>query len=81
MNQKRIQRFNIAVQHALLDVHLVVSRKDGCFGIEQCRRIKAQYPQALLYSGGGLHTAADVDALIESGCDRFLVATGVYPQN
>ena len=64
----------------VLDLAFVGTRR-GPATLEQCRRIKAQYPQALLYSGGGLHTAADVDALIESGCDRFLVATGVYPQN
>lgn len=79
-NQAGIRRF------LLLDLSSVGS-KNGPTTVESCNRIitslrdlRCNY-DPLIYSGGGIRSDEDVRTLNQSGCDRFLLATALYPQS
>lgn len=44
-----------------------------------CSRVKNVAPKLAIYSGGGIRTIADAQALFDAGCDRCLVATALHP--
>ncbi len=54
-----------------------VGTASGPSTMEICRRIKRLAPSLSVFSGGGVRTAQDVEALIDAGCDRCLVATAL----
>ena len=63
----------------VLDLASVGARSGPTTG-DLCRRLKQHWPDASIYSGGGLRSAEDVHDLRQHGCDRCLVATALYPQ-
>ena len=61
----------------ILDLAQVGTDSGGATGMI-CRRIKKQFPEMNLYSGGGLRRAEDARRLQQSGCDYWLVATALH---
>ena len=55
-----------------------VGRGNGPTMIDACRLIKSISPDWELYSGGGIRDDKDVSRLVDSGCDRCLVATALH---
>lgn len=45
----------------------------------KCKQIHEQAPTLSIITGGGVRQAADVQRLCESGVDKVLVATALYP--
>ena len=43
-----------------------------------CQRIRAENPNAIIYSGGGIRDLSDVERLEASGCNRYLVASALF---
>ncbi|WP_160148096.1 HisA/HisF-related TIM barrel protein [Rubripirellula obstinata] len=78
-NQAGIRRF------LLLDLSSVGS-KNGPATVDSCKRIFTSLRglrdscDPLIYSGGGIRSDEDVRALSRSGCNRFLLATALYPR-
>ena len=58
-----------------------VGTSGGPATLDACRQVKAMWPHALIYSGGGIRSADDVRRLQEAGCDHCLVATALHPSS
>ncbi|MGB7347169.1 MAG: HisA/HisF-related TIM barrel protein [Pirellulaceae bacterium] len=58
----------------VLDV-ATVGTGNAIGSLDCCRRAKETVPESHIYSGGGIASVKDVDALIAAGCDNCLVAT------
>lgn len=58
-----------------------VGTAGGIVTAELCQRVKSMAPHLTVYSGGGIRSAADIEALSTSGCDRFLTATALFPDD
>lgn len=43
-----------------------------------CRDLRIDYPDVEIISGGGIRSAADVQTLLDAGCDRVLVASALH---
>ena len=54
-----------------------VGTSNAAVATDLCRRIRAAAPDAVIYSGGGIKTAADVSMLQVAGCNGCLVATAL----
>lgn len=59
-----------------LDISAVGTRR-GPVGAALCRRIRQQFPDVQLISGGGVRDAGDVRTLLAAGCDAVLAATAL----
>lgn len=55
-----------------------VGVSEGPKTLDVCQEIHRSYPEFILYSGAGVRDGADVQAFIDAGCDRCLVATALY---
>jgi len=44
-----------------------------------CRRTSAAFPDHCITAGGGIRNTDDVEKLRQCGCNRFLVATALFP--
>ena len=44
-----------------------------------CQKIRREFPDIVLYSGGGIRNDQDIESLTCDGCNRFLVATSAHP--
>ncbi len=55
-----------------------VGTGDSAAAVKQCRKLKSIDATFRLYSGGGIRSGDDVQALRNAGCDRFLVATALH---
>ncbi len=60
----------------MLDLESVGTSR-GAATLKTCERVRQRIPEAVLYSGGGIRSAADVHQLTDAGCDRCLVATAL----
>lgn len=61
----------------VLDLSYVGTRR-GAGTASACHAIAQHWPNVELISGGGIRDAADVQLLLDSGCDRVLVATALH---
>jgi phosphoribosylformimino-5-aminoimidazole carboxamide ribotide isomerase len=57
---------------------VAVGRSTGPVTHTICQMVKRQSPTWIVYSGGGVRSARDVQSLLDAGCDRCLVATALH---
>lgn len=57
-----------------------VGTRSGPATESRCRAIIDRFPNAILYSGGGIRHADDVRSLNQGGCRYSLVATALHPE-
>lgn len=74
---------DLADQHGVtrflpLDLQSVGSR-EGVALVDVITEIRSANPGATIYSGGGIRHEVDVQRLREVGCNRFLIATALFP--
>ncbi|MDA9778712.1 HisA/HisF-related TIM barrel protein [Rubripirellula sp.] len=62
----------------VLDVATVGTQR-GVSTVGICRQIRSQWPTMRICTGGGVRFDADVDLLIDAGCDGVLAATSLFP--
>lgn len=61
----------------VLDLSYVGTNR-GAGTIRSCETISRHWPSMQLISGGGVRKAADVELLLNAGCERVLVATALH---
>jgi len=61
----------------VLDLSFVGTSR-GAGTANTCQAIHQHWPDMELISGGGVRDGADVQTLLDSGCDRVLVATALH---
>ena len=61
----------------VLDLSFVGTSR-GVGTANTCQVISQHWPEVELISGGGVRNGADVQTLLDSGCDRVLVATALH---
>ena len=73
-------------QFLVLDLASVGSDR-GPTTAQTCKRVSAMLVDSLvgfkpqIYSGGGIRSEGDIDALATAGCNHFLLATALYPDS
>ncbi len=55
-----------------------VGSYDGPATLELCTRLRLAFPQLEITSGGGVRGVADVQSLVNAGCDHVLVASALH---